>query len=51
MSVLLIRVVQSEANGTVGFLQTLGLNNDQMQMLWMGGDGRHRRRAAGTERG
>jgi MFS family permease len=35
MSVLLIRVVQSEANGTVGFLQTLGLNNDQMQMLWI----------------
>jgi len=35
LSVLLIRIVQSEANGTVGFLQTLGLNNDQMQMLWI----------------
>ncbi|MYN17897.1 MFS transporter [Rugamonas sp. FT107W] len=35
LSVLLIRVVQSEANGTVGFLQALGLNNDQMQMLWI----------------
>ncbi|MGV7211441.1 MFS transporter [Oxalobacteraceae bacterium A2-2] len=34
LSVLLIRVVQSEANGTVGFLQALGLNNDQMQTLW-----------------
>jgi hypothetical protein len=34
MSVLLIRVVQSEANGTVGFLQALGLNNDQMMTLW-----------------
>jgi len=40
LSVLLIRIVQSEANGTVGFLQTLGLNNDQMMTLWwivMGG--------------
>jgi hypothetical protein len=35
MSVLLIRVVQSEASGTVGFLQALGLSNDQMQMLWL----------------
>lgn len=34
LSVLLIRVVQSEANGTVGFLQALGLNNDQMMQLW-----------------
>jgi MFS family permease len=34
MSVLLIRVVQSEASGTVGFLQALGLNNDQMMTLW-----------------
>ncbi|MYN39819.1 MFS transporter [Duganella sp. FT109W] len=33
-SVLLIRVVQSEASGTVGFLQVLGLNNDQMLTLW-----------------
>lgn len=35
LSVLLIRVVQSEASGTVGFLQALGLNNDQMQQLWL----------------
>ncbi|HJU99734.1 MAG TPA: MFS transporter [Burkholderiaceae bacterium] len=35
LSVLLIRVVQSEASGTVGFLQVLGLNNDQMQQLWL----------------
>ncbi|MBA5638044.1 MFS transporter [Duganella sp. LX20W] len=35
LSVLLIRVVQSEASGTVGFLQALGLNNDQMQHLWL----------------
>jgi MFS family permease len=34
LSVLLIRVVQSEASGTVGFLQALGLNNDQMLTLW-----------------
>ncbi|SFU37430.1 MFS transporter [Pseudoduganella namucuonensis] len=34
-SVLLIRIVQSEAGGTVGFLQALGLNNDQMQTLWL----------------
>ncbi|MFS2004523.1 MFS transporter [Duganella sp. CT11-25] len=34
MSVLLIRVVQSEASGTVGFLQALGLQNDQMMILW-----------------
>ncbi len=34
LSVLLIRVVQSEASGTVGFLQILGLNNDQMLTLW-----------------
>jgi MFS family permease len=34
-SVLLIRIVQSEASGTVGFLQALGLNNDQMQTLWI----------------
>ncbi|NGZ88374.1 MFS transporter [Duganella sp. SAP-35] len=34
MSVLLIRVVQSEASGTVGFLQALGLQNDQMMVLW-----------------
>ncbi|WP_228893704.1 MFS transporter [Pseudoduganella aquatica] len=34
-SVLLIRIVQSEAAGTVGFLQALGLNNDQMQTLWL----------------
>ena len=34
ISVLLIRVVQSEANGAVGFLQALGLNNDQMMTLW-----------------
>lgn len=33
-SVLLIRVVQSEASGTVGFLQALGLSNDQMFDLW-----------------
>jgi MFS family permease len=35
LSVLLIRIVQSEASGTVGFLQTLGLTNDQMQTLWI----------------
>lgn len=35
LSVLLIRVVLSEASGTVGFLQALGLNNDQMQTLWL----------------
>jgi MFS family permease len=35
LSVLLIRVVQSEAGGSVGFLQALGLNNDQMQTLWL----------------
>ncbi|MYM34013.1 MFS transporter [Duganella sp. FT94W] len=34
LSVLLIRVVQSEASGTVGFMQALGLNNDQMLALW-----------------
>jgi MFS family permease len=34
LSVLLIRVVQSEASGTVGFMQALGLNNDQMMTLW-----------------
>jgi len=34
LSVLLIRVVQSEASGTVGFMQALGLNNDQMVLLW-----------------
>ncbi|MGO4378196.1 MFS transporter [Pseudoduganella sp. RAF53_2] len=34
-SVLLIRIVQSEAGGSVGFLQALGLNNDQMDVLWM----------------
>jgi MFS family permease len=34
LSVLLIRVVQSEASGTVGFLQALGLSNDQMMTLW-----------------
>jgi MFS family permease len=34
LSVLLIRVVQSEASGTVGFLQALGLQNDQMMILW-----------------
>jgi len=34
LSVLLIRVVQSEASGTVGFMQALGLNNDQMMLLW-----------------
>jgi hypothetical protein len=33
--VLLIRIVQSEASGTVGFLQALGLNNDQMRTLWI----------------
>jgi MFS family permease len=33
--VVLVRVVQSEANGTVGFLQALGLNNDQMHTLWL----------------
>ena len=35
VSVLLIRVVQSEAGGAVGFLQAIGLNNDQMQTLWL----------------
>ncbi|HZV66908.1 MAG TPA: MFS transporter [Telluria sp.] len=35
LSVLLIRVVLSEASGTVGFLQALGLSNDQMQTLWL----------------
>ena len=35
VSVLLIRVVQSEAGGAVGFLQAIGLNNDQMQSLWL----------------
>ncbi|MBJ7313545.1 MFS transporter [Rugamonas sp. CCM 8940] len=35
LSVLLIRIVLSEATGTVGFLQALGLNNDQMQTLWL----------------
>lgn len=34
-SVLLIRIVLSEATGTVGFFQALGLNNDQMQTLWL----------------
>ena len=33
-AVLLIRIVQSEASGTVGFLQALGWNNDQMLTLW-----------------
>ncbi|MGB9988434.1 MFS transporter [Massilia sp. SM-13] len=35
LAVLLIRIVQSEASGTVGFLNALGLNNDQMQDLWL----------------
>ncbi|WP_395402094.1 MFS transporter [Pseudoduganella sp. UC29_106] len=35
LSVLLIRVVQSEAGGSVGFLQAMGLNNDQMDTLWL----------------
>ncbi|QBE64648.1 MFS transporter [Pseudoduganella lutea] len=35
LSVLLIRIVQSEATGTVGFLQALGLQNDQMRDLWL----------------
>jgi MFS family permease len=35
LAVLLIRIVQSEASGTVGFLNALGLNNDQMQDLWI----------------
>ncbi|AKU24057.1 MFS transporter [Massilia sp. NR 4-1] len=35
LAVVLIRIVQSEASGTVGFLQALGLNNDQMQVLWL----------------
>lgn len=35
LAVLLIRVVQSEAGGAVGFLQALGLSNDQMQSLWL----------------
>ncbi|MET0266321.1 MAG: MFS transporter [Duganella sp.] len=35
LSVLLIRIVQSEASTTVGFMQALGLSNDQMQMLWV----------------
>jgi hypothetical protein len=35
LSVLLIRIVQSEATGTVGFLNALGLKNDQMQDLWI----------------
>ncbi|XLZ69925.1 MFS transporter [Massilia sp. SR12] len=35
LAVLLIRVVQSEAGGAVGFLQALGLSNDQMQTLWL----------------
>lgn len=35
LSVLLIRIVQSEATGTVGFLQALGLQNDQMRELWL----------------
>jgi MFS family permease len=35
LSVLLIRIVQSEATGTVGFLNALGLQNDQMRELWM----------------
>ncbi len=35
LSVLLIRIVQSEATGTVGFLQVLGLQNDQMRELWL----------------
>lgn len=34
LMILLVRVVQSEANGAVGFLQTLGLNNDQLSDLW-----------------
>ncbi|NRR28972.1 MFS transporter [Oxalobacteraceae bacterium] len=33
--VILIRIVQSEASGTVGFLQALGLSNDQMNNLWL----------------
>ncbi|MBY0242320.1 MAG: MFS transporter [Burkholderiaceae bacterium] len=35
LSVLLIRIVQTEASATVGLLQSLGMNNDQMQTLWM----------------
>jgi MFS family permease len=35
LAVLLIRIVQSEATGTVGFLQALGLQNDQMRGLWL----------------
>lgn len=35
LAVLLIRIVQSEATGTVGFLQVLGLQNDQMRDLWL----------------
>lgn len=34
LSVLLIRIVQSEATGAVGFLQALNLNTDQMQQLF-----------------
>lgn len=34
LSVVLIRIVQSEATGTVGFLNALGLQNDQMFDLW-----------------
>ncbi|WP_371868600.1 MFS transporter [Pseudoduganella ginsengisoli] len=34
-SVLLIRIVQSEASATVGLLQSLGMSNDQMQTLWL----------------
>ncbi len=35
LAVLLIRIVQSEATGTVGFLNALGLQNDQMRELWL----------------
>jgi MFS family permease len=34
-SVLLIRIVQTEASATVGLLQSLGMSNDQMQTLWI----------------
>lgn len=34
-SVLLIRIVQTEASATVGLLQSLGMSNDQMQVLWI----------------
>lgn len=35
LSVILIRIVLAEASGSVGLLQALGLNNDQLGDLWL----------------